>query len=130
MKVGIKMNKKKTLKVTGGIAAVITAVIVAVSGGQKEVDIDYTIYNKNEYISVMEIDTPEESNIDIVELYLNGEEVDKTLLPNGSFESIPMVFEDLSRLELKLYRKGKCVGTAKFNNTDLKANVKEDGNNA
>lgn len=118
------MSMSKKTKITGTVVATITAALLLVSGGKKDISIDYNIYSKNEYVTVMEIDAPEEASIDIAVLYLNGEEVGKTLLPDGKFESIPIVFEDLSRLEVKLYRTGKCVGTAKFVDETLSAGVK------
>ena len=117
------MNKKQKIAGAGIAIAAATAITLSNFGGT-DVDMEYNIYSKNEYVTVMEIDAPIEAAIDVVELYLNGEEVDKTLLPDGEFESIPMMFDDLSRLELKLYRKGERVGNAKFEDDRLIANVK------
>lgn len=118
------MNKKQKIA-RGAVAAVVaTGAVMLALGGGETVNLDYNIYSDNEYTSIMEIDVPKEASIDIVELYLNGEEVDKTLLPDGEFESIPMMFEDLSRLNFKLYRRGEQVGTAKFEDDKLIANIK------
>jgi len=107
------MNKKKrNAGIAGGAVAVLAAVIITLTGTQ-EIEIDYSITQKSEYVTVMNINVPNE-NADIASLYLNGVEVDKTLLPNGSFTAIPLVFEDLSLLEVKLYSLGEYIGSAKF----------------
>lgn len=62
----------------------------------------------------MTLDVPDELSADIAELYLNGAEVDKMLLPNGSIKAIPLVFSDTDNLSIKLYRLGEQVGTVEF----------------
>ena len=116
------MNKKQGI-IGGTAAACAAALIMTMSGGQVA-EIDYEIIPQNEYVYTMTIDVPDELNVDIVELLLNDTEVDKVCLPENSFASVPLVFENLENLELKLYRRGRCVGTAEFEGMTLTAEVK------
>ncbi len=121
-------KKKKAAGIAGGAAAVAAAVaLIATTPGSKDVELSYDIFSMSEYVTVMKIDAPEETGADIAELCVNGEVVDKTLLPNGEFKSIPLVFEDLSRLEIRLYSIGQRVGTARFEGETLNAEVLEVG---
>lgn len=119
------MSKKKLVGGIAGSAAAVaaaTALIMTTPGG-REVEFTYEITDKNEYVTEMRIDAPEELSVDIVELNLNGTFVDKTLLPDGKLTSAPIVFEDLSNLDIKLYRLGTVIGTAKFEDGMLKGEV-------
>ena len=51
--------------------------------------------------------------------------MDTALIPTQpSFFSIPIVFEKLENLEIKLYRMGEQVGSARFIDGILKTNAK------
>ncbi len=115
------MKNKKKIGLAGGAAAVLATVIVAISG--QDIDVEYSLSKKNEYVTVMKVDVPEKAKVDICELYLNGELVDKTLLPEGELEAIPLVFEDMSRLELKLYKLGECVGSVELEESEANNNA-------
>ena len=108
--------KKRTKAIGGAVAAAAaaTALIATNPAADKEVNINYDIHPINEYVSEMTLDVPDELSADIAELYLNGSEVDKMLLPNGSIKAIPLVFSDTDNLTIKLYRLGEQVGTVEF----------------
>ena len=115
------MSKKaKTAGAVGGVAvAAAAALIMSNAGGGAGVEIPYTVEPKTEYVTCMTVEPPEDASVDIVELYCNGAAVDKALLPDGQLESIPLVFTDYERLELRMYRRGECVGTAEFEGDKL-----------
>ena len=108
--------KKRTKAIGGAVAAAAaaTALIATNPAADKEVNINYDIHPVNEYVSEMTLDVPDELSADIEELYLNGAEVDKMLLPNGSIKAIPLVFSDTDNLSIKLYRLGEQIGTVEF----------------
>lgn len=108
--------KKRTKAIGGAVAAAAaaTALIATNPAADKEVNINYDIHPINEYVSEMTLDVPDELSADIAELYLNGTEVDKMLLPNGSIKAIPLVFSDTDNLTIKLYRLGEQIGTVEF----------------
>lgn len=108
--------KKRTKAICGAVAAAAaaTALIATNPAADKEVNINYDIHPINEYVSEMTLSLPAALSADIAELYLNGAEVDKMLLPNGSIKAIPLVFSDTDNLSIKLYRLGEQVGTVEF----------------
>ena len=108
--------KKRTKAIGGAVAAAAaaTALIATNPAADKEVNINYDIHPINEYVSEMTLDVPDELSAYIAELYLNGAEVDKMLLPNGSIKAIPLVFSDTDNLSIKLYRLGEQIGTVEF----------------
>lgn len=112
-------NQKKVTAMTSSIAAVAIAAgtMLGVMTGTEE-KLDYNIYVVSPYVSEIEIEEPKGESIDKIELYCNGEFVDNALLPEGTIQSIPLVFTDLENLEIKLYKQGKSAGTASFNEND------------
>ena len=119
--------KKKTKTTIGAIAAAATALIATnTATNTKTYDIGYDINPINEYVSEMSLDVPDELSVDIIELDVNGAEADKALLPNENLRAIPLVFTDLNNLEIKLYKRGEKIGTAKFEDNKLKAVVTND----
>ena len=121
--------KKKTKTTIGAIvAAAATTALIATNTATntKTYDIGYDINPINEYVSEMSLDVPDELSVDIVELDVNGAEADKALLPNENLKAIPLVFTDLNNLEIKLYKRGEKIGTAKFEDNKLKAVVTND----
>lgn len=112
--------QNKTKKAIGGAAGAAAAtaaiLIAAVNGGA--VEIPYTL-EENAYVSIMEVTPPEDAEADVVELLLNGETVDKALLPGQKLAAPPLVFSDLENLELKIYCRGKTAGTAYFKDGKL-----------
>lgn len=121
--------KKKTKTTIGAIAAAAaTTALIATNTATntKTYDIGYDINLINEYVSEMSLDVPDELSVDIVELDVNGAEADKALLPNENLKAIPLVFTDLNNLEIKLYKRGEKIGTAKFKDNKLKAVVDND----
>ena len=88
-------------------------------------EIGYTLDGDNKHSERLIIDVPDELSIDIAVLYVNDVEVDTALIPTQpSFFSIPIVFEKLENLEIKLYRMGEQVGSARFIDGILKTNAK------
>lgn len=117
-------SKRYAAGIAGGAAAAVAAAaLIMGSSGGTEIELTYEITQKNEYVTEMRIEAPDELSADIAELDLNGAEVDKTLLPDGKFESAPIVFSDLSNLEIKLYRLGEQVGTARFEDGALRGEI-------
>lgn len=108
--------KKRTKAIGGAVAAAAaaTALIATNPAADKEVNINYDIHPINEHVSEMTLSLPAALSADIAELYLNGAEVDKMLLPNGSIKAIPLVFSDTDNLSIKLYRLGEQIGTVEF----------------
>lgn len=87
-------------------------------------EIKCEFYEKNNYTKSLKINVPDDLSIDIATLYVNTAEVDSTLIPTeAEFTSIPIVFEDKENLEIKLYRMGEEVGTARFIDGVLKTNA-------
>ena len=108
-------NQKKVTTMTSGIAAVaIAAGTMIGTMSNNSIEIPYDTYVVNQYVTEMSIEAPKDENIDLVELYCNGEIVDNTILPNGTFKSIPLVFTNFQNLEIKCYSTGKEVGNATF----------------
>ncbi len=88
-------------------------------------EIGYSFTHENDRAKTITIDVPEYLSADIVTMYVNGAEVSTVLLPgNPNFTTIPVVFEDLSNIEFKLYRMGEEIGTARFIDDILKTNAK------
>ncbi len=112
-------NQKKVTATASGLAATaaIAFSMLGIMGGTEET-LNYDIYVVSPYVSEIKIDEPKGESIDKIELYCNGEFVDNALLPNGTIQSIPLVFTDLENLEIKLYKRGKSAGTAKFDEDD------------
>ena len=88
-------------------------------------EIGYSFTQASERSKTITIDVPEYLSADIVTMYVNGAEVNTVLLPgNPNFTTIPVVFEDLSNIEFKLYRMGEEIGSARFIDDILKTNAK------
>ena len=88
-------------------------------------EIPYSFKDGSDRTKTLIIDVPDELSIDIATLYVNDAEVATALLPtDAKFTSIPVVFEDLENLEIKLYRMGEEIGTARFINGILLTNAK------
>lgn len=121
-------NKKSVL--AGVLALVLTTATIGVpfvsnDSQTKEpaepLKITYELTKENEYVTTMEIDVPEEISADIAELYVNGIYVDKTLLPTeNKLRSSPIVFTDEKRLEIKLFKLGEHIGTARLDEGVIK----------
>lgn len=88
-------------------------------------EIGYALNGDDKHSRKLIIDVPEELSIDIAVLYVNDVEVDTALIPTQpQFVSIPIVFDKLENLEIKLYRMGEEVGTARFIDGILKTDAK------
>ena len=122
----MKKTTKATIGTTAAAVAATALIITNTATNTKTYDIEYDIHPINEYVSEMSLDVPDEISADIIELDVNGAEADKALLPNDSLKAIPLVFSDLNNLEIKLYKRGNQIGTAKFENERLKAVINND----
>ena len=122
----MKKKTKTTISAIAAAAATTALIVTNTATNTKTYDIGYDINPINEYVSEMSLDVPDELSIDIVELDVNGAEADKALLPNENLTAIPLVFTDLNNLEIKLYKRGEKIGTAKFEDNKLKAVVDND----
>lgn len=88
-------------------------------------EIPYSFKDGSDRTKTLIIDVPDELSIDIATLYVNDAEVATALLPtDAKFTSIPVVFENLENLEIKLYRMGEEIGSARFINGILLTNAK------
>lgn len=122
----MKKKIKATIGTTAAAVAATALIITNTATNTKTYDIEYDIHPINEYVSEMSVDVPDEISADIIELDVNGAEADKALLPNDSLKAIPLVFSDLNNLEIKLFKRGNQIGTAKFENERLKAVISND----
>lgn len=111
----------KTKKTTGKKAAAgITAVVISATlmlfglNGKEATEVEYDIV-QGDKVTELKIYPDEDASVDIAELYCNGAIVTKALLPTGTLKSIPLVFSDLTNLELRLYKKGDIIGVGSFN---------------
>lgn len=88
-------------------------------------EIGYSFLSTSERSKTLIIDVPDVLSADIATMYVNGAEVSTTLIPTeAKFTTIPVVFEDLSNIEIKLYRMGEEIGTAYFIDKRLMTNAK------
>lgn len=119
-------NKKKAA--SGGLiaAAALTAVIMQ-NTSIVTFEMPYSITSVNEYVNQMSVEIPDEAKVDIIKLMVNGQEVDKTCLPQNTFVSSPIVFKGVDNLEIKMYRRGKEVGTVKYDKDKFVGKVKKGG---
>lgn len=108
-----KITRKKV--VTGVAAAVVSATLMlfGLNGGDA-IEVKYDLVQTDE-VTELKIYPDEDISVDIVELYCNGAAVTKALLPAQTLKSIPLVFSDLTNLELRLYKKGEVIGVGNFN---------------
>lgn len=111
------MKKSTKRSIFGGIVGtiVVTAAVGTSLLSTPSINIDYDINNVNEYVTQLSIEEPKNEDIDLIELYCNDKLVDKSIFPDGSFQSVPLIFTNLNNLEIKMYKQGQYVGSAKFN---------------
>lgn len=112
-------NQKKITATASSLAAAAAIALgsIGIINSQTE-KLNYEVYVVNQYVSEIAIDEPKTESVDKIELYCNGDYVDNTILPDGTIKSIPLVFTNLENLEIKMYKQGKNVGTATFNEKD------------
>ena len=116
----MKKNKKTIAAGATAITLAITAVTVPLVGNES-IEVDYKLTEESEYVTVMQLDVPEDLSVDIAELYVNDAYVDKTILPTeNELRSTPIVFSDPENLEVRLYKLGKCIGVAKLGKEAIK----------
>lgn len=109
------MSTKSNVAV--GAAAVLSAAAVAVgtmSSATEQIYGSYDIVRHNEYMSEIRLDIPSEFTPDICELKLNDLDIEKALLPYGTFKVHPMVVTEPEYLSLDLYVVGDKAATAEF----------------
>lgn len=108
-------NQKKITATVSGLAAAATVAISSIGiMSMNTEELNYSINAINQYRYELTIDEPKSESIDKVELYCNDGLVDYTLLPDGSLNSVPLIFSNLDNLKIKMYKQGEEVGSAKF----------------
>lgn len=113
------MTNKKKKGAAAGVAALFTAAMVMFGiSGEKAVEVNYSIVT-GESVCEMSVEMPEDVGVDIVSLYCNDGLVTKTVLPNGTLKSIPIIFSDLENLELRFYKLNELIGIGKFKDEKL-----------
>ena len=110
-----KTKKTTGKKAAAGIAAVVVSATLMLFGlnGEDAIEVEYDIV-QGDKVTELKIYPDEDVSVDIAELYCNGTIVTKALLPTGTLKSIPLVFSDLTNLELRLYKKGDIIGVGSF----------------
>lgn len=112
-------NSKKVTTLSSGIgAAIIAAGTLVGTLTPHKVEVPYEMNVTSQYITEMTFNIPQEENVDLVEMYVNESYVDNTLMPNGSFKSIPLVFNNLDNVTFKMYKQGDQIGTGEFDEED------------
>lgn len=88
--------------------------------------IAYELRDESEFAKSIVIHPDDNLSIDIIEMYLGDALIDYCLIPNTNYiTSIPIMFEDLSYLEFKMYRAGTQVGSGVIRDGVMLSNVKE-----
>lgn len=114
------MTDKKKKGAAAGAAAIFASAMIALFGisGEGAVEVEYSIVTQDS-VCEMSVNPPEEARADILELYCNDGLVTKTVLPNGTLKSLPLVFSDLENLELRFYKLNEVIGIGKFKGKKL-----------
>ena len=110
-----------------------TSVILSDVATTPDIDLtDYTtqipfeLRNESDFAKSIVVNPDDKLSIDIIEMYLGDSLVDYCLIPNTNYiTSVPIMFEDLSYLEFKLYRAGEQVGSAVIRDGVMLSNIKE-----
>lgn len=117
-------TKTKTISGVAGAAVVAAGITAGVTlTGTDEIDLYYSLHSENNYTQTMTLEIPSNFTADIAELQLNGAEVTKCVLPQGELTTLPIVYTDLSNLQVKFYKLNNYVGEGKFEGDKLVATV-------
>ena len=118
-------NKKKA-GIVGGITGLFVVSMLAMFGisGETVIELNYNIYATTPTVQLT-MEAPDDFNIDVVELYLNGTYVTRSLFPNATLVTIPFVLSNLDNVHLQFYCRGDVVGIGKFKDDKLYIAVKD-----
>lgn len=112
-------NSKKITALSSGVGAAVIAAgtLVSVLTPHK-IEVPYDMNVTSQYITELSFTIPQEENVDLVEMYVNESYVDNALMPNGTFQSIPLVFNNLDNVTFKMYKQGDQIGSGEFDEED------------
>lgn len=112
-------NSKKITALSSGVGAAVIAAgtLVGVLTPHK-IEVPYDMNVTSQYITELSFTIPQEENVDLVEMYVNENYVDNALMPNGTFKSIPLVFNNLDNVTFKMYKQGDQIGSGEFDEED------------
>jgi len=93
--------------------------------GKTIVEGTYAIKKVDRNKSELSIDIPKSLNADLYELYLNGQYVDKQLLPNGRILAPPLIFTVPELIELRIFKLQEVIAVGKLKDGKLTIAVKD-----
>jgi len=93
--------------------------------GNTIVEGTYAIKKIDKNRSEFAIDIPISLSADLYELYLNGQYVDKQLLPSGRIIAPPLIFTMPELIELRIYKLQKVIAVGRLENGKLSIAVKD-----
>ena len=93
--------------------------------GKTIVEGTYAIKKIDRNKSELSIDVPKSLNADLYELYLNGQYVDKQLLPNGRILAPPLIFTVPELIELRIFKLQEVIAVGKLKDGKLTIAVKD-----
>ena len=112
------------VKVTPTQAPLTTLELFGISGNII-VEGTYAIKKVDRNKSELSIDIPKSLNADLYELYLNGQYVDKQLLPNGRILALPLIFTVPELIELRIFKLQEVIAVGKLKDGKLTIAVKD-----
>jgi hypothetical protein len=112
------------VKVTPTPAPLTTLELFGISGNTI-VEGTYSIKKVDRNKSELSIDIPKSLNADLYELYLNGQYVDKQLLPNGRILAPPLIFTVPELIELRIFKLQEVIAVGKLKDGKLTIAVKD-----
>jgi len=117
-------NVEVKVEVTPTPAPLTTPELFGISGNTI-VEGTYIIKNIDKIRSELSIDIPKSLSADLYEIYLNGQYVDKQLLPSGKIIAPPLIFTMPDILEVRIYKLQEVIAVATFKNDKLSIAVKD-----
>lgn len=124
----MKINKKQGGILGGSLAVLLSAAIALFSGGSSDINMDnfkgeliesntYVVEQKHEYLSEMNIDIDGQVLAGTAELVLFDEIIDEVQvkdLNKVTFKALPIIFNPVSNLQLRLKSDGEYVAVGEF----------------
>jgi len=113
-------NNKVKKTVAGGVAAILVFIAGLFLNGEK-VDVyqgHWTLTQKTDVSSLLEIKVPDEAHIDYWQIVVNDATIGEISMLNQGIMSIPVIFQPIHKVQVALYRGLEVVGAGK---------LKEDG---
>jgi len=112
------------IKATPTPAPLTTLELFGISGNTI-VEGTYAIKKNDKNRFEFAVDIPISLSADLYELYLNGQYVDKQLLPSGKIIAPPLIFTMPELIELRIYKLQKVIAVGKLENGKLSIAVKD-----